>query len=468
MKFRQFALFFASLTACLTLVASASANGRFPAANQLVVHPTDPNTFMVRATFGLLITHDRGQSFHLVCDSIIGSASTVDPGVGYFGNGAIVVAAPLGLAVSQDNACSFGFQSGDLANLRFIDVSADKTNPAHALALSATAGANGTESVRIFETQDNGVTWASISTGLDPNAVVTTLDLAPSNPQRVYMSGARVNGSLLEGFVATSNDGGRTFTYAVADFPNAQQIYIAAVDPLDADLLYLRTYQSEIGPSHLIVSRNGGKTFEIATTIKSNMSGFALSPDGSRVAIAGLQTGVQVATRPDAETGPLTMKFESRSNLPMRCLGWEGDHLYGCGSGLPVGCGTGDGQFLVGQSEDEGRTWTPVIRLLADIQEPNPGCAPESPSATICSKSWPALHAQLTCPFPDAGPVDSGKPRDAGPPAPPPPFDDCSCAVPGSGAGTQALGIGFVLLGAGAFGVRRVQARRRRARRSSR
>jgi MYXO-CTERM domain-containing protein len=466
MKLSRIAVFFGSLSACLALATPSLANGRFPAANQLIVHPHDPNTVLLRATFGILFSHEAGKNSRLICDQIIGAASVVDPGVGFFDDGSIMVAAPVGLGISTDNGCSFQFVGGELADQRFIDVTSDRGNPKRALALSATQKSDGTENVRVFESTDNGRTWAVVSTGLEQNALVTTLDVAPSNSQRVYLSGNRVVGGALEGFVARSDDGGRNFTYVKADFPNANQIYIAAIDPFDADLVYLRTYGTDAGPSHLVVTRDGAKTFAIATTINSNMSGFALSPDGSRVAIAGLQTGVAVASRPaplDAGGG-LGMVFEEHSPLPMRCLGWEGNKLYGCGSGVPVGCGTGDGQFLLGDSTDEGRTWNTLIPLLSDILEPDPSCAAGTPSKAVCTVNFPATHNLFTCPFTvDAGAdaADAGA-ADAGPQRPPP-LDDCSCSVVGGGPGgsVAAVGAGLGALGLSVFALRRRSRKKR-------
>jgi hypothetical protein len=468
MPFPRVAIAFGSLSLVLAFATPSFANGRFPAANQLVVHPGDPNTLIVRATFGLLVSHEQGKNPRLVCDVIIGAAAVVDPGVALFGDGTFLVAAPEGLAVSRDNACSFPFIGGELANQRFIDVSVDHTNPLRALALSATRRDDGTENVRVFETTNAGATWAAISSGLDPNVLVTTLDVAPSNGQRVYLSGNRVVSGKLEGFVGRSDDGGKTFVYATANYAKATQIYIAGVDPLDADLLYLRTYFTDAGPSSLVVSRDGGKTFEIALTIQSNMSGFALSPDGSRVAIAGLQTGVTVAARPlGPDAGPLSMTFEEHSPLPMRCLGWTGNKLFGCGSGVPLGCGNGDGQFLLGSSEDEGRTWNTVIPLMADIGAPNPDCADDTPSKKVCGPIYPTLQKLLTCPYVklDAGTKDAApEAGDAGTTKPPP--DNCDCGVVGSPAPITPVGmfgLGVAGLGATGLGVRRI-VRRKRAR----
>ena len=63
--------FAATAVAALLLVVparEARANGRFPAANQLAHSPTDPKLFVLRTTFGILVSHDAGASWDWVCE----------------------------------------------------------------------------------------------------------------------------------------------------------------------------------------------------------------------------------------------------------------------------------------------------------------------------------------------------------------------------------------------------------------
>src|SRR6185503_19142471 len=47
----------------------ALANGRFPEAQRLLEHPSDPNRLYLTGTYGLLVTEDRGQNWFYVCES---------------------------------------------------------------------------------------------------------------------------------------------------------------------------------------------------------------------------------------------------------------------------------------------------------------------------------------------------------------------------------------------------------------
>jgi hypothetical protein len=71
----------------------ASANGRFPAANQLVVDPGDAEHLLLRATYGLLSSHDGGRTFAWICEDVLGQMGESDPAVAILRGGRLAVAA---------------------------------------------------------------------------------------------------------------------------------------------------------------------------------------------------------------------------------------------------------------------------------------------------------------------------------------------------------------------------------------
>src|SRR6266511_3800152 len=92
-------------TAMATMIAatSASANGRFPRAERLIEHPSDPNTLYLAATYGLLVTHDRGCSWYHVCESAFAYLMqyTGDPILTLASDGALVVGTQSNVTVSR-------------------------------------------------------------------------------------------------------------------------------------------------------------------------------------------------------------------------------------------------------------------------------------------------------------------------------------------------------------------------------
>src|SRR5262249_5174778 len=96
--------------------------------------------------------------------------------------------------------------------------------------------------------------------------------------------------------------------------------------------------------------------------------------------------------------------------------------------------------FIVGRSDDDGATFTPMLKL-STIRGPL-SCGPGTTSQS-CVELWPALRETL------AGP------EDAGTPTPPPPTKDGGCSSTGMPAGA---GVAIAALVAGAIAI----ARRRR------
>lgn len=429
------------LTLALTTGRDAHANGRFPYANQLVVNPNDPNTILVRTTFGLLLSADGGKTFQWVCEQIIGFTNGQDPGIAVFGDGSFAVAGFYGLAMSHDNACSFPFIGGGLDKQYVIDVAVEKKAPASAVALTATQHPDGTSFVQVFDTSDNGTTWSAAGVPLRNDFVVTTIEIAPSRPQRIYVAGLVAAGGVGNGFVVASDDNGATWSDPTLVPAN---LYLSAVDPVDPDLVYVRGLGAP--NDELFVSFDGAKTLTSVLTITGSMRGFALSPDGSKIAIGGPEVGTLLADRVtagEAGTDAGLPVFATQSTKPINCLTWTPDAMYACGQTM-VG-----GDFVVARSTDVGVTWTPLLKTLQDIAGTYSRCAPGTPYAQLCISDWPRQQCLFEHPgslCTDGGAADGGG-DGAGPVTPAAlPGDTSSCSTGPLGAGAPLGAMGALAL----------------------
>ncbi|HEV3194140.1 MAG TPA: hypothetical protein VGY54_26730, partial [Polyangiaceae bacterium] len=96
--------------AVLIVAPSASANGRFPAANRIVLSPTNPDLIVVRATYGILPSSDHGKSWAFLCEDALGVSpmAIVDPLLELTaGNALVSGVSPQGLDVSLDTGCTW-------------------------------------------------------------------------------------------------------------------------------------------------------------------------------------------------------------------------------------------------------------------------------------------------------------------------------------------------------------------------
>jgi MYXO-CTERM domain-containing protein len=373
---------FALATAALATPSLASANGRYPAAGQIALDPSDANALLVRATYGLLLTKNQGQRWDWICEGAVGFNSAEDPMVSFTADGTLLAGIFEGLSTSTDHGCTWGFAGGALANHYVVDLAVDKVDPTKGvLVISNNAGVNdagvGVYLGQLWQTSDSGKTWAQAGTNLPDQLLGLTVDTAPSDPNRVYVSG-RMGPPDYKGVLQRSDDRGATWQELPIPGSDDKALpYIGAIDPNDPDVIYVRLDSSP--GDHLVVSKDGGHTWSSAFDTTGDMLGFALSPDGATVAVGGPKDGLWTA--PSS-----TLSFTKVASVGALCLTWAQAGLYACGDEFIDG-------FVAGLSTDQGKTFTPLMHLQG-LCGPL-ACDSGSSVATQCTMAWPATAATI-------------------------------------------------------------------------
>ena len=380
--------------AVLALAAPASANGRYPAAGLIAVDPSDPAHLIVRATYGVLSTRDRGGEWRWICEAAIGFGGFEDPMVAILADGTILAGVFKGLSASKSGGCDWAFAGGDLTNRYVTDLSAERADPSRAVLVISNGIGSGQFITQLWETTDSAGSWTQAGIDLPGEFLAFTVDVAPSDPSRVYVSG-RYGAPDYLGAIERSPDRGQTWERL--DIPGADDLhlaYLGAIDPADPDRIYVRL---DADPSDsLIVSTTGGETWTTAFQGQGDLLGFEISPDGATVLIGGPQDGLWRA--PAA-----TLQFEKIADTSVRCLTWTADGLLACASELADG-------FTAGVSIDEGESFTPILHLdtLCGPLE----CAVGSSVEAICTDQWGAT--QLALDTKDCGPVETSSSSGSG------------------------------------------------------
>jgi MYXO-CTERM domain-containing protein len=376
----------AACAAVVCATSSARANGRFPASNQILFSPASTTEMVVRTTFGVLITNDSAKTWRWLCEDTLGlpPTSNEDPYYVITANGNLVAGLSLGLQLSTDTGCDWAVKGGPLAGQLIKDLDIIASNQ-HAVDLitstySPTGGADGGSGYaqQAFETTDDGVTWSAFGAAIDPTAIVTTIDVAPSDPNRIYVSAFRGQGTTRTGSLFVSSDKGTTWTEHTAPLdPNLETaVYIGAVDPTNEDIVYLRSE----GQSRLSVTKDGGQTFTSVKTLDDEMLGLALSQDGSKIYIGSVADGLLVAPTS-------TLSFTTTSMIHVQCLTTHGADLWACSDEVSG--------FVVGVSQNDGKTFTPMMHLL-DITSPI--VCPAKSTAAECT-AWDLAAGDFYNPF---------------------------------------------------------------------
>jgi photosystem II stability/assembly factor-like uncharacterized protein len=361
----------------LLFAPSAQANGRFPLADQLIIDPGDPAHMVMRVTYGMLQSVDSGKTWQWTCELAVGYNGTQDPAIGITQDGTLLAGIFQGLSISHDRACSWAFAGDPLTDEYTIDNSVERQNPSHAVAITSSGTMTGFH-VILAESMDNGHSWAQAGVPIAEDFIALTVDTAPSRPERVYVSG--LVGKSLTPAIEWSDDRGQVWTrvYFPPEFGPGNP-YVAAVDPNNADRVYVRISGDAV--DRLLLSDDGAQTWAeiFSTTVtQGDLLGFALSPDATKVAVGGPLDGIHMASTVDHV-------FQQVSQLYTRCLTWSDAGIYACANEFKDG-------FTLGLSTDEAKTFTSLyhLRELCPLQ-----CPAGSGTADLCGQAWAGVAATL-------------------------------------------------------------------------
>ena len=357
---------------------NARANGRFPASSAVAFSPADEATVLVRVTFGLLLTHDRGKSWRWICERAIGFSGPEDPSYVFTRSGALVAGIFDGLRVSRDGGCTWDPVKTDATV--FMDVTARSDGAIVALASSYDrhSDAGSLYKSQLWLSTDDAHTFAPLGPRFDPTLLAESVEVAPGDPSRVYVSAVRGEDDKRAGVLLVSTDGGAHFTERATKLePKELAPFIAAVDAKHAERIYIRTSASPEHPTRLLVTDDAGKTYRKLLGAKGPLLGFALSPDGATVHAGGPDDGLF--------TGAPDRELAQTSKLKVQCLGRAGDVLWACSSEV--------GGFIAGSSRDQGVAFEARLHLR-DIGGPL-ACGAGAAAKNECDVDWGKLRGEL-------------------------------------------------------------------------
>jgi hypothetical protein len=237
------------------------------------------------------------------------------------------------------------------------------------------------DSSAIVTSHDGGKTF-------DAAKLYTTADLlkgieaSRSTPGVLYATQISAAGS--RPTLLKSIDWGANWTSLALAAPPLTTPRILAVDPLDANTVYLRLYTSTT--DSIVITTDGGRTFQTALSVQGFLTSFLLASGGALY--AGMLEG-NLYVRP-----PGAVSFIKRPGPRLRCLGQRPgtSRIHACGDMYQDG-------FSLGTSDDGGLTFQPLMKFT-ELKGPLTCAAVQ----TACGAHWDRIQQVLGI----RGPADAG------------------------------------------------------------
>jgi photosystem II stability/assembly factor-like uncharacterized protein len=394
--------------ACLVVAAlsrGAAANGRPPSTSSIVFRQGNDNDIAVGLTFGLMISHDAGTTWTWLCEDAVGYSGDYDPRYAFSTTGALFATTHDALRVVRDS-CTF---TPATATMTFasIDALAVDNTLYYAASEAPDPGRGIAGDYKIYRSSDDGAHF-ELTAG-QPDGPVSwwqSLEVAPSNPQVLYLAGYVFlpdpgGGTRKEQRLFRSDNGGTSWlalplapdTVTVA--PNSL-IDIVGIANDDPDHLYMRVTYDDNRVNHSIYrSTDKGVSWHRITRKPMKLDAFvvraAKNSGGKHDLIVGGANFDAEISHDDGDTWTVLPGPPHGRCLVENSAG----ELWACAENYGSNGVANDGAGIMKTRDPEHDSWTKVVRYqdLTDAAS----CAEGTKQAACAATTWCAVCAQLGC-----------------------------------------------------------------------
>jgi MYXO-CTERM domain-containing protein len=403
------------------------ANGRPPQTMGVHFRPGHPDEILLAATFGALFSTDGGDTWRWFCETAVGYGGTFDPDYAVSEGGTVFATTFDGVQIMSDG-CTFA--TSPTFGESFAGVVAEGPDGRVFLAMNYPGNELNVPPIppdyKLYRSDNDGASWDAGTTVGTGGETWQSLEIAPSDPDRIYLTGYRLDKDAEKVRLLFRSDNGGTsyapLSVGAFELTGRSDLKIAAISPLDPDRVLARVTwwnPSGVVGDAFYLTTNGGGAWTKVLELNDNAPGVTFLSSGDAV-IGTFRSGVHHSTNQGASFSLLTTPQPN-----VYCLREAPDHsLWACTNNLDVPP-FNNGLMRTTDLEN----WTPIMSFEEDIVGPV-----DCPAGTIqqdcctvkveacpfnITPEWCYLRAQLgilanpfECPtaFPDASMVGGESP----------------------------------------------------------
>jgi MYXO-CTERM domain-containing protein len=409
----------------LTALSSiASANGRDPYTSSIHWKRGNEQTIVAGNTFGPIISFDGGNRWEWYCEKAVGYGGAYDPDYEYTSSGAIFATTFDGLKVMRDG-CTFASTPPGMTFVSRVEQGPDGT------LYFAAADPNDS---KIYKSTDDGMTFPTSTTppGGINNDWWQSIDVAPSDVMRVYLTGYRLvmkctsnsgnpgaactdnamctNGGMCEPqkefLLFKSTNAGTSYTAMATTgitplSPNST-IDIVGIHPTTPNTLFVKvTFENGTGGDSIYRTTDGGTTWDKILSKNSRFGlAFLIRKDGTTCVAGTRELGAWKST--DCTTAPTPTWTPLSTGPHIGCL-YENSagEVWACTQNMASPqLGIDSDGFGIMKSTDL-VTWTGVLKY-EDIAAPV-ACAAGTVQNDQCIERYMDMQSPWCCLVPQLG-----------------------------------------------------------------
>lgn len=432
------------MISCLLVLGSAAtvrANGRPPGTSTINFKRGDEQHIAAGMTFGLLISSDGGATWEWMCEQAVGYGGMYDPDYTYTSSGALFGTTFDGLKVMRDGCV---FQQSTMGT-KFVttDTQGSSDGALHIGVANPPSTMGNDGDYAIYKSTDDGATFPISAMPGMANDWWSTLEVAPTDPDRSFMSAYRFvpPDNMKVNLLFRSDDGGQTYDpLPVDDFSpvasnssieilaiGKKDVMVGATEVAARDLVFARvTFENNNNLGDGVYrSIDGGENW---TKILAKQDQISLLVRANGDLVAGTQLVGSFVSHDQGDT------WEPLANAPhINCLVENSlGEVWACTQNFGSPQIPSDGAGIM-KSTDLA-TWTPVLRYQ-NISAPVT-CPAGTSQHDDCLQMWCALKAQLGI---QSTAIDCAAPTDAGVDAPTSMKPDPGCCGANRGPGPSGI-----------------------------